>query len=126
MVKAQQIKKLVPEVTQVPMVSVKPVNIDSLEGMTHEQDKMVSGVFKNLEQPGQPGYVACRIYKGQPLFSKYFFHDEIATIPLSVAKYINTRTSWTKFAWNSNGNNGFDKRPEQQVQRYQFVSREFA
>lgn len=105
--------------------SKAPVNQDSLEAMKPEDDKMVSGVFKNLECPGQPGYVACRLYKGQPIFSKTFFDGEIATIPLSVAKYINQRTSWPRHSYELDDKGSHTKRVGQMVQRYQFVSREF-
>lgn len=100
------------------------VNHDSLEAMTAESDRTVSGVFKNLESPGQPGYVACRLYKGQ-LFSKNFFDGEIASIPLSVARYINQRISWPRHSHELDEKGKSSKRIGQMVQRYQFVSREF-
>ena len=105
--------------------SIKPVNTESIEAMTAEKDKMVSGVFKNLESPGQPGTVTCRMYKGQPIFTKTFFDGEISTIPLSVARFINTRTSYTKHAYELDAKGDHKKTNGQVVNRYQFVSRDF-
>ena len=113
------------EAVYVGAVSHKPVNVDSIEAMTKETDKMVTGVFKNIESPGQTGTVSCRFYKGQPIFTKTFFDGEIATIPLSVAKFINTRTSWQRHAYELNEKGDHKKVAGQVVNRYQFVSREF-
>lgn len=114
-----------PEPTYIGERSTVPVNADSLEGMKPDDDRMVAGIFKNLECPGQPAYVACRLYKGQGVFSRHFFDGELATIPLSVAKYINTRIGWQKYDWQADGDGGFKKQLKTVVQRYQFNSREF-
>lgn len=102
-----------------------PVNTDSIEAMKPEDDHMVKGRFKNLESPGQPGYICCKVYKGQPLFSKWFDHDEEAEIPLSVARFINTRTEYPIHSYLLNEKGQHIKGTGRMVQRYQFVSREF-
>lgn len=68
-----------------------PVNKDSLEGMTKETDKPVSGTFINIECPGQPAKVSCKIYKGMEYFTKTFEDNEKCRIPLSVARFINEK-----------------------------------
>lgn len=105
--------------------SKKPVNKDSIEAMKKEDDKMVSGTFKNLENPGQDGYVACKIYKGQPLFSKWFQDGEEATIPLSVARHINQNAQYAVHGFLLDDKGNQIKGTGRMVQRYQFVSREF-
>lgn len=105
--------------------SSKPVNTDSLEAMTRDKDKKVHGVFKNLENPGQSGYICCRIYKGQPIFSKWFNDGEEAEIPLSVARFINTRTEYPIHGYLLDKDGNYIKGTGRTVQRYQFVSKDF-
>jgi hypothetical protein len=106
-------------------ISRHPVNTDSIEAMTPETDKQVAGMFKNIEHPGQPGTVTVRLYKGQPIYSKSFFDGELATIPLSVARFINTRCQYTKHSYELDDKGNHKKSNGQVVQRYQFVSRDF-
>lgn len=119
----KQLAKTASEAVYTGQTSHK-VNPDSIEAMKPEDDKMVTGIFKNLEQPGHGGYVASRIIKG-PIFSKHFFDGEIATIPLSVARQINTRTSYQKHAHELDEKGLSIKTPGKAIQRYQFSSREF-
>ena len=67
------------------------MNIDSIEGMTRETDTQVVGQFVNIETPGQPAKITCRLYKGMPFFSELLNDGETYTIPLSVARFINER-----------------------------------
>jgi len=67
------------------------VNKDSIEGMTRETDRNVTGTFMNIECPGQPAKVCGKYYKGMPFFSQTFKDGEKYTIPLSVARAINER-----------------------------------
>lgn len=105
--------------------STKPVNKDSIEAMKGEEDKMVSGVFKNLENPGQDAYIACRLYKGQPLFSKWFQDGEEALIPLSVARHINQNTQYPVHSYLLDEKGNHIKGTGKMVQRYQFSSKDF-
>lgn len=72
-------------------ISKTPVNKDSIEAITPETDKKVTGVFVNVEYPGQAAKVSARLYKGMQYFCKVFEDGEKATIPLSVARFINER-----------------------------------
>lgn len=68
-----------------------PINLDSIEAMTPETDSMVNGTFVNVECPGQPAKVCGKFYKGMQYFEKTFEDNEVATIPKSVARFINER-----------------------------------
>lgn len=71
--------------------SKTPVNKDSIEAMTPETDKKVTGQFINIECPGQDAAISCRYYKGQPLYTQAMKDGEEYTLPLSVARHINER-----------------------------------
>jgi len=114
------------EAIYIGRVSNEIVNKDSLEAMTKEEDKKVKGTFKNLENPGQSGYVCCKIYKDQPVFSKWFDDGEEAEIPLSVAKFINTRTQYPVHKYQLDEDGNYTKSTGRIVQRYQFVSKDFS
>lgn len=72
-------------------INKKIVNPDSIEGMTAETDKLVTGSFLHVEYPGQSKRIACKYYKGQEYFNKELMDGETYTIPLSVARHINER-----------------------------------
>lgn len=112
------------EAVYVGQRSKKVVNKESIEAMKPEEDKMVSGMFKNLEQPGMDGYVACRYRKG-PIFSRKFFDGEVCQIPLSVARHINQRCNWPRHKYELDKDGNHVKTVGQVVQRYQFVSTEY-
>jgi len=72
-------------------INHKPVNHDSIEAMTKETEKMVTGTFLNIEYPGQPMIIPCKYYKDQEYFCKTLEDGVTYTIPLSVARHINER-----------------------------------
>ena len=72
-------------------VNKRAVNIDSIEAMCKEDDRMVTGTFIHVEYPGQSKYIACKYYKGQEYFKQDMMDGESYTIPLSVARHINER-----------------------------------
>ena len=77
----------------------KPVNIDSIEAMTPETDKKVTGTFINIETPGQPAKVSGLFYKGMQYFSELMHDGERYTIPWSVARFINERCMHEKHSY---------------------------
>ena len=91
------------EVKRDPLVHLKinktPVHTESIEAMTPETDKKVSGTFVNIECPGQPGKVSGKYYKGMQYFSKTFEDQEQATIPYSVARWINERSGYDQHSY---------------------------
>lgn len=66
-----------------------PVNLDSIEALTPETDKMVTGTFINVECSGQPAKISCRFHRWQEYFSQTLEDGKKYTIPLSVARHIN-------------------------------------
>ena len=82
-----------------PIQNKKPVNTDSIEAITKESDKNVTGTFVNVEAPGQTAKVCCRLYPGMQYFSKVFQDGEKATIPLSVARFINERCQYEQHSY---------------------------
>ncbi len=92
MVATQNIVKPAEKVSLInPKINMKPVNKDSIEAMTIETDKKVSGTFVNIECPGQPAKISGKYYRGMEYFCKTFTDNEKCTIPLSVARFINER-----------------------------------
>ena len=80
-------------------INKKPVNLDSIEAITAETDRMVTGTFVNVECPGQPAKISAKLYKGQEYFSRVFKDGERATIPLSIARSINERCIYQKHGY---------------------------
>lgn len=72
-------------------INREAVNKDSIEGLTRDKDKKVFGTFVNIECQGQPAKISGKYYPGMEYFSKTFEDNEKATIPLSVARWINER-----------------------------------
>lgn len=75
------------------------VNKDSIEALTRETDKKVTGTFINVETPGQPAKVCGRFYKGMEYFQRVFLDGEKCTIPLSIARFINERCTFEKHSY---------------------------
>jgi len=62
---------------------------DNLNCFKKEHEKMVTGVFRNVQHPGQHVRFTVRLYKDQPVKTYHFQDGLMYTIPLSVAKHIN-------------------------------------
>jgi hypothetical protein len=101
------------------------VNKDSPYAITHETDRMVTGMFKNVECPGQPGTVTMRLYKGMQPFHKTMLDGETYTIPLSVAMEINKSCKYPrdKHMLDEQGNNV--KGPGIPIDKFMFVTMDF-
>ena len=84
---------------------VKDVNVEIISpGASKPGDELVTGVFRNLETPGQDIKFSYSDDKFPARFYK-LFHDKEATIPRKVADHVN-RCSYTdiKTKFDSNGN----------------------
>ena len=100
------------------------VNHDSIECMTPETDKMVRGTFVNIECPGQTAKVCGHYYKHMQYFEKVFEDNEVCTIPLSVARFINERCKAIKHKYLVDQNGQPLKGDEYQA-RYKFLIESF-
>ncbi len=101
------------------------VNKDSIEAMTPETDRMVTGIFKNIECPGQPGTVTMRLYKGMQPFHKTMRDGEQCTIPLSVAREINRSCKYKRDKHLLDENGNYDKIADIPIDKYAFISTNF-
>jgi hypothetical protein len=88
-------QKMIKPEEKAPLIYSKinktPVNKDSIEAMTKDMDKQVTGTFVNIETPGQPAKICGKYYRDMQYFAKVFEDQERCTIPLSVARFINER-----------------------------------
>jgi hypothetical protein len=99
----------------------KPVNLDSIEALTRETDKMVQGTFLNVEYPGQPAKICGKYYRGMEYFSKTFLDGERCTIPLSVARFINERCFYVQHK-HLKDDKGQDIKDIKAIPRYKFMA----
>jgi hypothetical protein len=104
-----------------PPINMSAVNKDSIEAITKETDRMVTGTFVNVECPGQTAMINCKYYKGQQVFKQLMFDNEKYTVPLSVARHINERCFYQqhKNVLDANGLNIKGDGPK--IARYKFV-----
>ncbi len=101
-------------------VSRTACNTDSIEGMTRDKDKPVSGTFINIEAQGQSAKVCGKYYKGMPYFCKVFEDGEVAQIPLSVARFINERCIYDKHDYLTD-DKGQPMKLSKPIHRYKFI-----
>lgn len=80
-------------------INTNPVNKDSIEGITRETDRMVTGTFTNVECPGQPAKISGKYYPKMEYFTKTFMDGEKCSIPLSVARWINERAQYEEHSY---------------------------
>ena len=123
-------KMIVPEAPQTvnPLIH-KPINRtmknpDSIEAMTRDQDKAVTGTFVNIECPGQPAKISGKLYKGMEYFTKTFTDGERCTIPLSIARMINERINHNQHSYLLDGA-GNPIKSDKQISRYKFMTESY-
>lgn len=107
------------------LINKTPVNTEAIEAMTPETDRMVSGVFRNVETPGQPAKICCRLYKGMRPFNQVLEDGQNYTIPLSVARHINSNCCYPIHGYLLDDKGNQVKGIGRYVHRYQFVSQDF-
>lgn len=96
-----------------------------VEAARKENEKLVKGVFKNIESPGGDLTFAYRGYKGEPI-KVYHLEDGLTyDLPLGVARHINRQCKYTK------STHLVDKEGRPMIgagkptQRYEFISTDF-
>jgi hypothetical protein len=91
-----------------------------------EKDReMVKGIFKFYEVPGGQLSFVFRKWKGDPI-ERYDLRDgEVYTIPLGVAKHLNSSGWYPVHAYTKNEKDAPSMRIGQKVHRYGFQSLEF-
>ncbi len=98
----------------------KPVHVDSIEAMTPDKDKTVSGTFVNIEYPGQPAKVCGLYYKGMQYFEKVMEDNQKYSIPWSVARWINERINVEQHT-NLLDSDGHPIKGSKKLARYKFI-----
>lgn len=63
-----------------------------------EDEKLVKGIFKNVEAPGAEAMFSYRAYKEHPIQTFTLQDGETYEIPLGVAKHINRQCRYTRAA----------------------------
>lgn len=106
-------------------VNMTPVNKESIEAMTPQTDKKVTGTFVNIECQGQPAKISGLYYKGMPYFSQVFEDGKKYTIPLSVARFINERISYEQHSYLQDAE-GNPLKTGKHVSRYKFMVESYA
>jgi hypothetical protein len=87
-----------------------------------EEDRMVTGIVKNLQYPGQPIEFCFRSH-GKKIHTYKFKDNEMCTMPMSVAKHINNvKYQKHSFLLDQHGNHVKDPSP---VNRFSFTSMEY-
>jgi len=116
--------KLLEPVQKSPLLLKKrsrvPVNTDSIEAMTRDTDKKVTGTFVNIETPGQPAKICGRYYRDMEYFAQTFLDGEKYTIPLSVARFINERCYFEKHSYLTD-EKGVPLKTGSKLPRYKFM-----
>lgn len=109
--------RLLEDKPAVPEVSYKAISQMSLSSspgdvqrelakMTPEQDRMVKGLFKNNERPGDKLSLSVRFYKGMKLFQQELQDGQVYELPLSVARHLNSSCCYpvSSHLMDANGN----------------------
>lgn len=102
----------------------KVFNKDSIEAFTPETDRMVTGIFRNIEAPGQPAKITMRLYKNQPIFNQVMEDGIMYTIPLSIARAIREYCQHVKHE-HLLDETGKPMKVNKPFPRYDFVASEF-
>jgi len=100
-----------------------------IEKHRKEDNKLVKGVFKNVEAPGGDVSFAYRMYKGDPARVYHFVDGETYEIPIGVAKHINrtckySRKKYPHILTKDLGGN-WSPIADKPVERYQFISNDY-
>ena len=80
-------------------ISRSPVNTESIFAMTPDKDKKVTGTFVNIENPGQPAKISCKLYRGHPYFSQTMEDNQRYTILQSETRFINEECQYEEHGY---------------------------
>lgn len=101
------------------------ITASEMKAMREEDHRMVTGVFRNIENPGVSEVITYKKYPGDPVFSKKMESGKAYQVPLMVAKHINKACRYEvhKHAVDESGKP--HKAVGEVVQRYSFESTDF-
>lgn len=101
---------------------------DLKKDLKHQRDKdrqMVKGVFKDYEVPGGSMGFVFRKYKEDPIERYDMVDGHVYTIPLAVAKHLNSNCSYPIHGYAMDADGNKTARVSEKVNRYGFQSLEF-
>lgn len=67
-----------------------------IEALRKEENKLVDGIFKNLEVPGGDLTFSYRKFKGDPILTFTLKHNQRYKLPLGVARHLNSQCYYPK------------------------------
>jgi hypothetical protein len=71
-----------------------------IEALKERDSEMVTGIFKNLEQPGGSVSFNLKLYDGDDFSHEYtFFDNERYTIPRGVARHLNNNCAYKAYKY---------------------------
>lgn len=100
----------------------------SSQNLKYQRDKdreMVRGIFRFHECPGGEMSFPFKKYKQDPLETFKFKDGEIYTIPLGVAKHLNTNCAYPTYTYKNNERGLPEMTVSEKVRRCSFQSLEF-
>lgn len=106
-------------------ITKKSTEAKNVNYLRDKDRQMVKGIFKNYETPGGSLKFVFRKHKGDDIQSYNFVDGQIYTIPLGVAKHLNTNCNYAvhKYAVDEAGSPTM--RIGQRIHRFGFQSLEF-
>lgn len=103
----------------------KPVELKNLNYLRERDNKMVRGIFKNFETRGGELSFVFRKYQGDPIKKYKLVDGQVYTIPLGVAKHLNSNCSYPIHHYASDENGLPVMQIQKNVSRFGFQSLEF-
>ena len=98
---------------------------EKIEKARKEDEKLVTGIFKNLEAPGAEATFSLRLYKEHPIRTFTLEDGKKYEIPMGVAKHINRQCKYQR------ASNLLDKEGKptigagKPIQRYEFTPTDY-
>lgn len=105
--------------------TAKQAASEQLKKARIEDEKLVKGVFKNLEAPGTETMFSYRAYKEHPIQTYTFEDGKTYEIPLGVAKHINRDCKYQRSANLVDAEGKPMVGEGKPIQRYEFTSTDY-
>jgi len=117
--------KNVTNVKEITPVDTRSENAKKLKMMRDKDRQMVKGVFKYYEVPGGAVGFCFKKYKEDPIETFDLVDGQVYTIPLGVAKHLNSNTWYPIHSYTTDENGKPLQSVSQKVNRMAFQSLEF-
>lgn len=108
-----------------PTTDKNKKNKESLKYQRDKDRQMVKGIFRNYEVPGGSLSFNFRKYKGDPIEKFTMVDGGVYTVPLGVAKHLNSNVNYPVHRYAQDDTGNVSMRVGQKVNRCGFQSLEF-